>query len=284
MPIIEKEQPILNPVTLEDLGGGEAETDRGINHYAAYLGISIPELLDIVADKDVLDLGAGRGIFATELEMLRGSDLYVPPRTVSSLNRRYAHPRFDDYEAFRKDLLVSLPRIQGARSISLPLSDPIAQIFWKRSIAGRLALDWDRDLSVIPSVCFDVIISTMAFPYYSDLIEALNKEERIDEEIVGGHRLYKKYVVSMDTAQSGRVFVELFRILRPGGEMWLHTDLNYELWKKGNFYIGQNEFISFLAEHQCKIMNVKQSVTDTRTKAMRRQPQLHFLSINLSKC
>lgn len=220
------------------------ETSVGIEGYAGKLGLPAGRLLELVSGKDVMDLGSGRGTFAAELEMLRLSEDYKAPKSIISVNRRYKFGKtYDDFFKWREDalgdkLMLSLPKVEGYKRITVPYDDISVKNAWERSKKGWRDWDWNTDLVKCPDSSVDIIVSRSGFPYYSDLHHDID-----DEKIDFG-------------PQSKSVFTQLARILRPGGRMELLTDIDarapviFERFKK--------DFSGFLDTISCDL-------TETRT-------------------
>ncbi|GEM_PF-2198088 len=74
------------------------ETDRNAEQYAEILGLKIKDLQRLLENRTVMDLGAGPGVFAANMEAWKLMGAAAPER-VDSLNLRYAATDYAEFEA-----------------------------------------------------------------------------------------------------------------------------------------------------------------------------------------
>lgn len=130
------------------------ETGRGIARYASELGFSSDEFTALIANRRILDLGSGRGMFGYDVAVAKKMG-EPAPRQVISVNSRYAR---EDYLSEHRQWL----RQQGMQDNEL----------WEEVRQGWRANRWEHIGEIMQNEePFDVVLSVVAFPHYSDFYQ-----------------------------------------------------------------------------------------------------------------
>lgn len=189
------------------------ESGRGIDAYKSYLGLDDRIFYGLMRGKDVLDLGSGDGNFAAEVERERlSSEKRLPlfrtrwlPKKVDSLNIRYGMPDYAEYRATHGISTLNTRDTNTTANENRALEAKA----WERAQEHFLGYDW-HNLSAIQDESYDTIISSIGFPYYSDITITDAGQVLLGEKSRG-------------------VFQGLGRVLRQHGKMVLLTEIPYEV-------------------------------------------------------
>ncbi|HEX7042651.1 MAG TPA: hypothetical protein VF189_05370 [Patescibacteria group bacterium] len=208
------------------------ETNSGIAEYATTLGKSPLQLQELMANKTVMDLGSGTGRFAAEVALRAIRHPNEPtPKHIDSVNIMY---RASDYEM--QTLPLKLPG-------ETPTQAEIQQA-WMLARENFKSWDWHK-LSEAPNGAYDVILSSLAFPLYSDF--KYTKPESSGEY----EKMQKKGSFIKFGRESKHVFRELSRVLNVGGAMLLNTGFPLSAWEQSPR--TQKEVNDFFTKLGCSI-------------------------------
>lgn len=215
--------------------------DRGIREYAEFLGLGKAELIQLVAGKDVIDWGGGRGKFAAELELLRGHTEIPPCRSIRTVNIAYKNEAYDIYYMMREHALdakmfLELVSEKSDAYLAVPYDHETAIGAWTRAKANRVAVNWNdpEDMAQISSASADIMISIFAFPYYT--------------EDLPGYVEDGFWFIEKTPAATLSVFREMSRILRANGKLEMQTSINYEKWREPSLAYRREELKKILIE------------------------------------
>lgn len=223
-----------------------AETDRNTTEYAEELGLTVKQLITLIKDRDVMDLGSGVGVFAAEMYYWKSLG-YPTPSKVDSVNLRFAAPDYQDF--LKNQIYKNNPQkklLKPPRKLDFHFfgQDKKRQTAWQEAQKHFLGLDWNN-LSEVEDGSYDVIISIHGFPRYSDLkyTKPESPEEYDAQTALGTAFKFGE--------QSKQVFKSLTRILRPGGVALLSTPFPQGGWERSPKF--REEITIFFANLGCEL-------------------------------
>ena len=175
--------------------------ERGFYEYGDELGKGAKDLDEFLGEYDVLDLGAGRGKFAIDIELRKLREPEYKGPNVFSLNTRYAD------EDYKKDWLENFWKPVLEKESSEEKRALLRRALGKAMATPRqLAYNWD-DLEelIAEGRKFKRIVSCNAFPHYSDFITETPGDGGVTHFSIGekSKKVFRNIVALMADAGKG---------------------------------------------------------------------------------